>query len=158
MLLEQIRAYRKMVGIRFEVVHLNNGLHGRTYSEADYRAGYLKFLATVKRQWPAARCIVATTTPVRMDDAESPANARIVERNHIASEYGSKVGCGIDDQHALMLQHQDLHDGNVHYTAAGAHVQAEQATALILRALPVEPTPPLELTRPVEPTRHLEPR
>jgi hypothetical protein len=139
MLFEQIRAYRHMVGIRFAVVHLNNGMHGRTYSEADYRARYPRFLATVKSQWPAARCIVATTTPVRMDDEESPANARIVERNVIAGEYAAKAGCSIDDQHALMLQHQDLHDGNVHYTAAGAHVQAEQVAALILRALPADP-------------------
>jgi hypothetical protein len=136
MLLEQIRAYHKMVGLRFEVVHLNNGMHGRSYSEADYRARYPKFLATVKRQWPAARCIVATTTPLLKDDDDSPANARIVERNLVASEDGAKSGCRIDDQHALMLLHQDLHDGNVHYTEAGARVQAEQVAALILQSLP----------------------
>jgi hypothetical protein len=158
MLLEQIRAYAKMVGIRFEVVHLNNGMHGRTYSEAEYRAAYPEFLATVQRQWPAARCIVATTTPVRMDDDDSPANARIVERNVIASGDGSTAGCRIDDQHALMLQHQDLHDGNVHYTAAGARVQAEQVAALILRALPAEPARPVGRAQPLEPTRPLDQR
>ena len=139
MLQEQIRAYGKMVGIRFDVVHLNNGMHGRTYAEAEYRAHYPAFLATVKRQWPAARCIVATTTPVRTDSEDGPANARIVVRNAIAVADAAKSGCRIDDQHALMLQHQDLHDGNLHYTAAGSRVQAEQVAALILRALPLEP-------------------
>ena len=139
MLPEQIRAYRKMVGIRFVLVHLNNGMHGRSYSDAEYRAGYPKFLATVQSLWPSARCIVATTTPVRIDDDDSPANAHIVARNSIANEYAVKAGCRIDDQHALMLQHQDLHDGNVHYTDAGARVQAEQVAALILQALPLQP-------------------
>jgi hypothetical protein len=150
MLPEQIRAYARMVGIRFEVVHVNNGMHGRTYSEAEYRAGYPKFLATVKGQWPAARCILATTTPIRMDDDDSPANARIVERNVIATEDGAKAGCRIDDQHALMLQHQDLHDGNVHYTADGSGVQAEQVAALVLRALALAPAAAPEPTRPPE--------
>lgn len=139
MLLEQIRGYGKMVGIRFAVVHLNNGMHGRTYSEAEYRAQYPAFLATVKRQWPAARCIVATTTPVLLDSEDGPTNPRIDVRNATAAEEAAKSGCRLDDQHALMMEHQDLHDGNLHYTAAGSRVQAQQASALILRALPLNP-------------------
>lgn len=139
MLLEQIRAYRRMVGIRFEVVHLNSGMHGRTYSEAQYRAQYPKFLATVTHQWPGARCIVATTTPVRVDSADGPPNARIVVRNAIAVEDAAKSGCRVDDQHALMLPHQDLHDGNLHYTAAGSRMQAEQVAATVLQMLPRSP-------------------
>jgi hypothetical protein len=135
MLLDQIRAYGKMIGIRFDVVHANNGMHGRTFSEAQYRADYPAFLDTVKRQWPAATCIVATTTPLLKDSEDGPANARIVVRNASAVENAAKSSCLIDDQHALMLQHQDLHDGNVHYTAAGAGVQATQVAASILRAL-----------------------
>jgi len=139
MLLDQIRAYRKMVGIRFDVVHLNNGMHGRTYSEAEYRADYPAFLATVKSQWPTAKCIVATTTPVLMDSEDGPANARIVVRNVTAREDAVKAGCDVDDQHALMLSHQDLHDGNLHYTAAGSRVQAEAVAASVLRVLPGSP-------------------
>jgi len=136
MLLDQIRAYRKMVGIRFDVVHVNNGMHGKTYTEAEYRAHYPEFLDTVKRQWPKAKCIVATTTPVLNDSEDGPANARIVVRNATALEDAKKSGCGIDDQHALMLQHQDLHDGNLHYTAAGSRLQAEQVVMSILSVLP----------------------
>ena len=135
MLLEQIRAYAKMTGIRFAVVHLNNGMHGRTYSDAEYRANYPAFLAAVKNQWPTAQCIVATTTPVLKDSDDGPPNDRIVVRNKIAVEDAAKSGCRIDDQHALMMLHQDLHDGNVHYTAAGSGVQAEQVQAAILQAL-----------------------
>jgi hypothetical protein len=60
-------------------------------------------------------------------------------RNAIAAEDAAKSGCRLDDQHALMLQHQDLHDGNVHYTAAGSRVQAEQVAASILRVLAERP-------------------
>ena len=138
-LLDQIRAYGKMVGVRFDLVHLNNGMHGITYSEAEYRAHYPEFLRTVKNQWPLAKCIVATTTPVRIDSADSPSNTRIGARNAAAVEVAGKAGCRIDDQHALMLQHQDLHDGNVHYTPAGARVQAEQVVTLILQLLKTSP-------------------
>ncbi len=139
MLLEQIRDYGKMTGIRFSVVHLNNGMHGRTYSDAEYRAHYPAFLMAVKRQWPTAKCIVATTTPVLKDSEDGPPNARIVARNAVAVADAAKAGCGIDDQHALMLQHQDLHDGDIHYTAAGSRVQAEQVVVSILRELEERP-------------------
>jgi hypothetical protein len=139
MLLDQIRAYRKMAAIRFDVVHVNNGMHGRTYSEAEYRAHYPAFLGAVKSQWPKAKCIVATTTPVLKDSEDGPANARIVVRNATALQDAGRSGCVVDDQHALMLQHQDLHDGNLHYTAAGSRVQAEQVVATILRLLDRSP-------------------
>jgi hypothetical protein len=42
----------------------------------------------------------------------------------------------IDDQHALMLDHQDLHQGDVHFTPAGSAVQAQQAAQRILKLLP----------------------
>jgi hypothetical protein len=139
MLREQIRAYATMTRIRFDLVHLNNGMHGRTYSDAEYRAHYPAFLAVVKSRWPTAKCIVATTTPVLKDSEDGPANARIVARNAIAVMDAAKSGCGIDDQYALMLEHQDLHDGNVHYTAAGSRVQAEQVLTSILRMLKASP-------------------
>jgi len=135
MLLDQIHDYAKMTGLRFALVHLNNGMHGSTYSEADYRAHYPAFLAAVKSQWPTANCIVATTTPVLTDSADGPPNARIVARNTIAAADAARSGCAIDDQYALMLQHQDLHDGNVHYTAAGSRVQAEQVLKSVLQGL-----------------------
>jgi len=135
MLLEQIRAYGKMAGLRFDIVHLNNGMHGRTYSEDEYRAHYPAFLREVRRQWPTAKCIMATTTPVLDDSEDGPANDRIVLRNAIAVEDARKSGCSLDDQHALMLRHQDLHDGNLHYTAAGSRLQAEQVAASIIRVL-----------------------
>lgn len=139
MLLEQIRSYAKMTKTRFAVVHLNNGMHGNTYSETEYRIHYPGFLATVKRQWPTAKCIVATTTPVLKDTEDTPTNTRIDARNTIAVQDGASSGCAIDDQHALMLQHQDLHDGNVHYTAAGSRVQAEQVLTSVQRALEAGP-------------------
>jgi hypothetical protein len=139
MLLEQIRDYAKMSAIHFDLVHLNNGMHGSSYSEADYRAHYPTFLRTIKRQWPTAKCIVATTTPVLQDSDSGPPNARILVRNRIAVKDAEKSGCPIDDQHALMLQHQDLHDGNLHYTAAGSRVQAEQVRTSVLEALSGSP-------------------
>jgi hypothetical protein len=42
----------------------------------------------------------------------------------------------IDDQHALMAGHDDLHNGSVHYAEAGSTVQAEQVQQVIEKLLP----------------------
>lgn len=129
---EQIRGYFKMMGLPFAVVHFNNGMHGWGYSEQQYAAGLPEMLAAVRVGAPSARLIWATTTPVRKDDVSGGAsNARIDARNKSAAELMSREHIATDDQHQLMLQHNDLHSGDVHYTAAGSTLQAEQVAAQI---------------------------
>jgi hypothetical protein len=48
----------------------------------------------------------------------------------------------LDDQHALMLQHQDLHKGSVHYQPSGYAIQARQVADSILKLLPAVDSKP----------------
>lgn len=83
-----------------------------------------------------AKLIWTSTTPVLHDSATGGAtNSRIDLRNRLASELMSRDGIPIDDQHELMFRHQDLHDGDVHFTAAGSALQAEQVAAIVRAAL-----------------------
>jgi len=130
----QLREYFAMAGVRFAVVHFNNGMHGWGYTEKEYAAGLSDMIVAVRVGAPSAKLLWATTTPVLHDSAEST-NDRIAVRNASASALMAREKIALDDQHALMLKHPELHDGDVHFTAAGYALEAEQAAATIHRLM-----------------------
>lgn len=137
----QIRDYFRMTGLKFAVIHLNNGMHGWGYTEQQFSAGLPGMIAALRKGAPRATLIWANTTPVLHDSTSGPAtggssNTRIAERNRFAAAVMNKAGIAIDDQHALMLAHQDTHNGDVHFTEAGSAIQAAQVAQFIRRALP----------------------
>jgi GDSL-like Lipase/Acylhydrolase family len=138
----QLRDYFKMMGLKFAVVHFNNGMHGWGYSEAQYTAGLPKMVAALRAGAPEAKLIWATTTPLLGNSATpggpgapQATNARIDARNRMAAALMRREGIPTDELHALMLKHQVLHSGDVHYTEAGYAVAGEQAAATIRAAL-----------------------
>jgi len=131
----QLSDYFKMMDLKFAVIHFNNGMHGWGYGEAEYAAGLPKMIAALQAEAPDAKLIWANTTPVLHDAVDGATNARIEERNRLADDLMKRDGFSIDDQHGLMLKHQDLHAGDVHFTKAGYAVQAEQVAAMIRSAL-----------------------
>jgi lysophospholipase L1-like esterase len=133
----QLRDYFSMMGLHFAVVHFNNGMHGWGYTEQQYAAGLSAMLETLRSGAPAAKLIWASTTPVLHDVPDGASNARIDARNRLADAFMAKEDIPLDDQHRLMLQHQDLHNGDVHYTTEGSAVQAAQVAASIRKALGV---------------------
>lgn len=126
----QLRTYFKMMGVTFAAVHFNNGMHGWGYTEEQYAAGLPDLIAALRTGAPSAKLIWASTTPIRQETLTSGAsNARIDVRNRLASELMTHDGIPIDDQHGLMLKHSELHSDDVHYTAAGSGLQAQQVAA-----------------------------
>lgn len=131
----QIAEFAALEKVKFRVVHFNNGMHGWDYTEAQYKAAFPGFLRAVhKVAAPGGALIWATTTPVRAD-ATGATNARVDARNEIADALVKAQGITIDDQHALMMKHQDLHQDPVHFNAAGSDLEGDQAAASIRRAL-----------------------
>jgi hypothetical protein len=131
----QLADFSSMEAVSFRVVHFNNGMHGWTYSEADYRAAFPSFLAALRAMAPGASFIWATTTPVKLDAEPGPTNARVDARNSIALTFIKDVGISIDDQHALMTQHLDQYQDKVHFKTAGAVIQGQQAAQSIRSSL-----------------------
>jgi hypothetical protein len=58
-------------------------------------------------------------------------NPRIDERNVLAAALMKNEAIPVDDQHALMVKHPELHDGDVHFTEAGSGLQAAQVAASV---------------------------
>lgn len=132
----QLRDYFSMMGVTFAAIHFNNGMHGWGYTEQQYAAGLPGMIDALRNGAPQAVLVWASTTPVLHDPAEGGAtNARIDERNRLAAALMSRNAIAIDDQHALMLAHQDLHNGDVHFTEQGSATQAVQVAAILRTAL-----------------------
>jgi len=132
----QIVEFSTMMHVPFQVVHFNNGMHGWRYTEAQYKAAFPEFLRSVNNLVKSPAALVwATTTPVRSDAANGATNARVDERNAIAAPLVKAAKITIDDQHALMLQHGDLHQDSIHFNPTGANLQGDQAAETIKTAL-----------------------
>ncbi len=121
-----------MEGVHFSVVHFNNGMHGWGYTEEQYRNGFPRFLNGVKALGDKKGVLIwASTTPVQTDEAGGATNSRIEARNEIALKMVKSRGIVVDDQHRLMMSHEDLHEDRVHFSPKGAAIQGDQAAAII---------------------------
>jgi len=133
---QQMAEFATMEGVLFSVVHFNNGMHGWSYSETQYRAAFPVFLRAVKKLAGSNGALVwATITPIGQDAPNGATNQRVDARNGIATSMVQAEGIPVDDQHALMMQHQDLHEDPVHFNASGSVLQGDQAAATIKTAL-----------------------
>ncbi|HTW82187.1 MAG TPA: SGNH/GDSL hydrolase family protein [Terracidiphilus sp.] len=135
-LLSQLSEFATMESVPFRVVHFNNGMHGWTYSEAEYKAGFPDYLARIRAIAPGAALVWSTTTPVKTESVPGPTNARIRERNSIAQAFIRAATIPIDDQYALMLKHPDRYQDNVHFDYQGSIIQGQQAAQDIWNLLP----------------------
>jgi len=119
----------------FRVIHFNNGMHGWDFSEKTFAAALPSMIHELKKERPASQLIWATITPVRKDDSLGATNVRIDARNALALAVMKHDRIPIDDQHALMEDHGDLHLDDVHFNDKGSELQGDQAAASIDAAL-----------------------
>jgi lysophospholipase L1-like esterase len=131
----QIAEFGVMEAVPFRVVHFNNGMHGWTYSEGEYKQAFPAFLAAIHALTPKAELVWATTTPVKVEAAPGPTNARVVARNVIAKSFVEPAAILVDDQYGLMVQHPDTYQDNVHFNDSGSQIQGKQAAEIIRKLL-----------------------
>jgi hypothetical protein len=128
----QLRDYFSMMGLTFAVIHFNNGMHGWGYVERQYADGLPGMISALRAGAPQAVLVWATTTPVLHDSTKGEStNTRIDERNLLAAARMKSEGIAVDNQHALMLKHPELHNGDVHFTEEGSALQALQVAGSI---------------------------
>jgi len=135
-LIHQVDDYFAMMPLRFAVIHFNNGMHGWKYTEAAYGSSLPQLAEALRTKSYGAQLVWATTTPVHAADSGAATNPRIDQRNAESLRTMQRFHIPIDDQHALMAAHDDLHNGSVHYTEAGSAVQAKQVQQIIEKLLP----------------------
>lgn len=131
----------------FAVIHINNGLHGWGYTEAQYRDGFPALIKLLKEYAPNATLIWATTTPVRRHDhvqqLKEESTRRVRERNRIALAAVKPRGFLISDLYTLVIDHPEYYQGDgVHYNGQGTAVQAKYVAGIVRKALAARKSAP----------------
>jgi hypothetical protein len=132
----QMQDALQLFPVRYAVIHFNNGMHGWGYTEAQYEHGLTEMIAALRKHASGAKLVWGTTTPVRKDDPKGATNARVETRNQISQRLMMRDAIPVDDLHALMMQHQNLHSDDVHFQETGYGFAATQAANSILALLP----------------------
>jgi len=125
---------------KFDVIHFNNGLHGKGYSEKEYARYFPQYVKTLQSNARGAKLIWTSSTPVRTgkDMAEfAPWTTRVTARNRIADAYVRRAGIPVDDLYAAVLHHPEYYLGvdGTHPNPEGRAAEARDVAASILKAL-----------------------
>jgi hypothetical protein len=131
----QIAEFAALQDVSFAVIHFNNGLHGWSYTEAQFKSGFPLFLQAIRALPGRGKLIWATITPVKPQASNGPSNSRIEARNAIARAFIEAERIPIDDEYALMTPHPDLYEDAFHFNKAGSAMMGVQAATSIRRAL-----------------------
>ena len=126
---------------KFDVIHINNGLHGFGYTEEQYKASFPKLLETLKKYAGGASLIWAATTPVRKSGNLSQLNeertARVKERNRIAVAFMKEHDIPVNDLYALVKHHPEFYGNDgTHFNNEGIAAQGKQVADIVLQYLP----------------------
>jgi hypothetical protein len=116
----------------FDIIHFNNGLHGKDYTPEEYAAALPILLAVLHHYDPDAKLVWASSTDVRQKDhldVVSPDTERSVQRNAAAAAIVTAKGVAIDDLFTVVKDHPEYHGSDgVHFTNAGNTALADQVT------------------------------
>lgn len=139
----------------FDVIQFNNGMHGWSHPEQEYRDAFPGVLDVIRRHAPNAKLVWANTTPLndqpnaaagepaRADegvdrgklmlkaDLAGRSNARVAARNAIANSFVNPLGIPTVDLNSAMRGHPEYYRGEVHFNPHGIEVQAEMVAAEI---------------------------
>jgi hypothetical protein len=132
-LLKEIEA--ALSGAQFDVIQINNGMHGWQHSEAAYRKALPTVIKAIRKHAPKAKLIWATTTPLREGKAETwdtkvaYSDDRIAARNKLAAEVMAVEKIPTVDLNAAVRGRPELHSDTVHFNGQGSQILAEQVAA-----------------------------
>ena len=114
----------------YDIIHINNGLHGFTTPDDKYEVELEKYLRLVQKLAPRAKVIWATSTPIRnhlkMEEFRSDIK-RVIARNEASLRVCRKLGITrIDDLWAHAKDHPEwMGADGVHFK----HPEGRQALA-----------------------------
>ncbi len=124
---------------RFDIIQVNNGMHGWAYTEDRYAGGLKEVQEVIRRYAPQAKIIITSTTPVRVKGGLAsldPKTERVRKRN-LALKAAFPDAVSFDDLFSLMLAHpEDYTSDGVHPNQAGAELEATQVSDVIRSLIP----------------------
>ena len=142
-------------GYRFDVIHVNNGLHGWNCTDDDYAKYLAEYIDFLRARAPQAKFIWARTTPISVsgDTAKiRPDNARVERRNADADKIMAARGIPLDDLYATVADKPAEYHSNdgTHFNAKGVEVLAQAVVKSVLAALAPRVPEPKPVKGPIE--------
>ena len=119
----------------FDVIHFNNGLHGEDYLEEEYQMGYEKALMLIREKQPAAKIVIALSTPTKSGGPKAFLIPRIEARNKIVSELAKNIKAQVNDLFTPMQGHPEYYCDDYHYKSEAIAVQAGLVAKVIRETL-----------------------
>lgn len=124
---------------RFDVLHVNNGMHGWGYSEEEYTKALPDLLAALRKGAPKSRIVWATTTPVRVADKLDQSDAkteRVMVRNQAVVDLMTKEKIAVNDLFAEVKDRPEMfsRDG-VHMSPKGTAALSEKVAAEVQKLI-----------------------
>ncbi|MBR2288407.1 MAG: SGNH/GDSL hydrolase family protein [Clostridia bacterium] len=120
------------LGLSYDVIHFNFGLHGWHLDDAAYRTLYREIVGYLIAHTPCL--LLALSTPVWDDTLgyDNPKEETIVRRNAIVSGIAEDLHLPLNDLHTLCKGRAEYRcpDG-LHYLECGARAQAAQILSFL---------------------------
>jgi hypothetical protein len=131
----------------FDVIHVNNGLHGWGYTEEQYEAGVEALIDFITKETPKSTIVWCMTTPVRdskdLTKPDADKLPRVEARNAIAAAIMKKHGIAINDLYAVVVEDDaNFSPDGVHFSDAGKEKQAKQVAEVVRPLLPAAKATP----------------
>ncbi len=124
---------------RFEVIHLNNGLHGMFYTEKEFEAGLKGLVDMIEDEGRGAKIVMALSTPVRVKgsgELNVKRNARIKKRNGMMREIAKRRGFEVSDLYTLCEGQRDFYKADMlHFNGKGMMAQGVFVAGVLNKAL-----------------------
>lgn len=122
---------------KYELIHMNHGLHGQHMSKRTYKSRMKKLLLKLAEN---SKLILATTTNVYRYGTHRPDGAwtkRVKERNRAVTELASELNCPIDDLYAscLTIPLEGRNIDGTHYEALGYDILSDAVAESIKSAI-----------------------
>lgn len=127
--------------IDFDVIHFNNGLHGKGYSEVEFIDSFKSLLMTIDNKAPDAYLIWATITPVRKSGelfVFDEFNHRVMERNSMVLQLINDKDILVNDLYGILKERPDLYlsDG-IHFNPDGCKMIASEVLRSIKKVISI---------------------
>lgn len=107
---------------KYEIVNINNGLHGWHLSAEEYKKSLDGVVAFIKEKYPTLKVYIALSTPIRVKGDVSKLderNALAIERNNAVREIAEKYDLPINDLYTPLVDHPEL------FAEDGVHLKDE---------------------------------
>ena len=107
---------------QYDVIHLNNGLHGPPYRDKQYKEGLEKAIKLIQQYQPNAKLILVLSTPIKTTEDNTHFQETIIKRNTIVINLAKKYKLPVDDLFVVAEGKDSLHSDKFHFNKEGIQI------------------------------------